>query len=159
MHIALERADQPEVVALISALDAYQMPLYPLESHHGIDIAALVQPHVLFAVARDDDGRAIGCGAVVPGPDFGELKRMFVLPEQRGRRVGHAILAFLEDAAARRGCRWMMLETGVRQPEALGLYARCGYTRRGPFGDYVDDPHSVFMAKPLAAPDSFHADP
>jgi putative acetyltransferase len=151
VHIALERADQPDVVALVSALDAYQMPLYPLESHHGIDIAALVQPHVLFAVARDADGRAVGCGAVVPGPGFGELKRMFVLPERRGRRVGHAILAFLEDTAARGGCTVLMLETGVRQPEALGLYARCGYVRRGPFGDYADDPHSVFIAKRIAA--------
>jgi putative acetyltransferase len=68
MRLALERPDQPEVLTLIDALDAYQQPLYPPPSHHGIDIAALLQPQVVFAVARDDAGAAIGCGAVVLGP-------------------------------------------------------------------------------------------
>ena len=40
-----------------------------------------------------------------------------------------------------------MLETGFLQPEALALYERHGYERCGPFGDYVDDPNSVFMRK------------
>ena len=53
-------------------------------------------------------------------------------------------------AAVARGCRLLQLETGPFQPEALGLYARCGYTRCGPFGDYADDPLSVFMAKRVA---------
>jgi len=43
----------------------------------------------------------------------------------------------------------MMLETGISQPEALGLYERSGYVRRGPYGDYPDDPLSVFMHKRL----------
>lgn len=71
MHIALESADQPEVVALIEALDAYQMPMYPLESHHGVDIAALAAPNVLFAVARDEQGAA----AVLSGACSTSLKR------------------------------------------------------------------------------------
>lgn len=41
------------------------------------------------------------------------------------------------------------LETGVYQPEALALYGRAGYVERGPFGDYVADPLSVFMEKEL----------
>jgi putative acetyltransferase len=56
MHIATEPANQPEVLALIEQLDAYQMPLYPAESHHGIDVAVLSQPNVIFAVARDPSG-------------------------------------------------------------------------------------------------------
>jgi putative acetyltransferase len=45
-----------------------------------------------------------------------------------------------------------MLETGIRQPEALGLYEQAGYKRRGPFGDYAEDPLSVFMQKRLTPP-------
>lgn len=56
MHICLERPDQSDVLALINALDAYQKPLYPAASHHGLDSAALAQPHVLFAVARNAGG-------------------------------------------------------------------------------------------------------
>jgi putative acetyltransferase len=43
-----------------------------------------------------------------------------------------------------------MLETGIYQPEALGLYERAGYVRRDPFGDYAPDPMSVFMQKTLS---------
>ena len=64
VHIAFESPDQPEVIALIAQLDAYQDTLYPPESRHSLDLRTLVQPHVIFAVARSADGRAVGCGAV-----------------------------------------------------------------------------------------------
>jgi len=60
MHISLERLDQSDVLALIDALDAYQKPLYPAVSHHGLESAAFAQPHVLFAVARNGDHRGGG---------------------------------------------------------------------------------------------------
>jgi len=146
--VAVELADQPEVVGLIDALDAYQKPLYPAESHHGIDIQALMRPNVHFAVARINAGAAIGCGAVVIEPEFGELKRMFVLPAHRGNGVARALLAFLEQQAHASGCTLFALETGIRQPEALALYERAGYVRCDPFGNYTHDPNSVFMQKP-----------
>jgi putative acetyltransferase len=149
VRVAIERPDQPEAIALVDALDAYQKPLYPAESHHGIDIAALLQPRVVFAVARTADGEAVGCGAFVAEGDWAELKRMYVLPAQRGQGVARAVLAFLEAEALRRGIGLMRLETGNLQPQALRFYERAGYLRRGPFGDYDDDPHSVFMEKPL----------
>lgn len=147
MRIAVERPDQADVVALIEALDAYQRPLCPPESHHGIPIEALLAPGVLFAVLRDDAGAAVGCGAVVLGNGLGELKRMFVRPERRG--AGHAarLLDFLQAQARARGCTTLALETGAQQAEAIALYERAGYARCGPFGAYVDDPHSVFMRK------------
>ena len=151
MRIALEPADQPDVLALIEALDAYQMPLYPPESHHGIDIAALSASNVLFAVARDDAGRALACGAIVLEREYGELKRMFTLPECRGQGLARSLLQRLETEAAARGCRDFMLETGYLQHEAIALYERLGYRRRGPFGPYAEDPNSVFMHKPSAA--------
>lgn len=147
MQIQLESPRQPEVVQLIDDLDAFQKPLYPPESHHGIDLNALDQPHVLFAVARSEQGVALGCGAMVLGADFGEVKRMYVRPEARGQGVARALLAFVEAEAVARGCTRFALETGPLQPEALALYARMGYEECGPFGDYPPGVHSVFMRK------------
>lgn len=149
--VAIERPDQPEVIRLIDALDAYQKPLYPAESHHGIDMEALLHPSVTFVVARGDDGRARGCGAVVMNGGWGELKRMYVLPESRGAGIAQAILSLLETSALERGAGVMLLETGNLQPEALRFYERAGYARRGPFGAYGPDPNSVFMEKRLAS--------
>jgi putative acetyltransferase len=147
MNIALEHPDQPDVIQLVEALDAYQKPLYPPECHYGIDIAALSAAHVLFAVARDQRGAAVGCGAIVLESAYGELKRMFVRPEHRGQGVAAKVLAFLENTAVARGCKQFTLETGISQPEALAFYARAGYVERGPFGNYPADPFSVFMEK------------
>lgn len=147
IRIRLESPDQPDVLALVEDLDAYQKPLYPIESFHGIDLAALTQPGVLFAVARDADGVALGCGAMVVGATHGEIKRMYTRPQARGLGIARRLLAFLEQQAQVRGCGLFRLETGYLQAEALHLYARCGYERRGPFGDYTDDPLSVFMEK------------
>ena len=99
MHIALESPDQPEVIALIAELDAYQESLYPPESRHPLDIAALTQPNVVFAVARDAAGCAVGCGALVLSPGFGELKRMYVHPQYRGQGIAANLLARLEAEA------------------------------------------------------------
>ncbi|HDR9185815.1 TPA: GNAT family N-acetyltransferase, partial [Burkholderia vietnamiensis] len=96
MTIALESPDQPDVIALIADLDAYQDTLYPPESRHALDLASLKQSNVLFAVARDIEGQAIGCGAIVVGPDFGELKRMYVSPRGRGQGIAKQLIAFLE---------------------------------------------------------------
>ena len=104
---------------------------------------------VLFAVARDGEHRAVGCGAVVLGAEFGELKRMYVSPRCRGQGVAKRLLGVLESQASRSGATVLMLETGPFQPEELGLYEACGYERRGPFGKYIDDPLSVFMQKRL----------
>lgn len=150
MRIGLETADHPEIRQLVAELDDYQKPLYPPESHHGIDIAALCAPNVLFAVVRDAGGSAVACGAVLLAGERGELKRMYTRPAQRGQGIGSALLRYLEAAALARGCRQLRLETGNLQRAALALYARHGYRECGPFDDYVDDPHSVFMSKPLA---------
>lgn len=148
MELALESPDQPEVVTLIDALDAYQKPLYPEESHHGIDLDALRDPAVAFAVVRMD-GIAVGCGAVVVRDAEAELKRMFVDPSRRGAGIGAALVAFLEAEAQRRGAEVARLETGIHQHAAIALYERAGYAMRGPFGEYVEDPMSVFMEKRL----------
>jgi len=150
MTIAFESPDQPEVIALVAELDAYQDTLYPPQSRHSLDLASMKQPNVLFAVARDHTGHAIGCGAIVLHPEFGELKRMYVSPRGRGRGIARKLLALLESQAIGSGCKVLKLETGPYQHEALALYASAGYERRGPFGDYTNDPLSVFMQKHIA---------
>lgn len=151
MSVALESPDQPDVLALIAALDAYQDTLYPPESRHLLDLAGLLMPSVWFAVARDGRGRALGCAAVVrQDADWGELKRMYVHPDARGLGLAGQLLRLLEAKAAQAGCRLLRLETGPRQPEALAFYAAAGFVRRGPYGGYWDDPLSVFMEKRLA---------
>ena len=154
--IAFESPDQPDVIALVSELDAYQDTLYSPESRHALDLASLKQANVLFAVARDGEGQAIGCGAIVLYPTFGELKRMYVSPRGRGQGVARKLLALLESRAISAGCKLLKLETGPYQHAALALYASAGYECRGPFGDYTNDPLSVFMQKNIAACSAAH---
>lgn len=151
MTLGVESPDQPDVIELIAELDAYQDSLYPPESRHALDLESLKQANVLFAVARDGTGKAVGCGAVVLCPEFGEIKRLYVAPRGRGQGVARKLLALLESRASDASCKLLMLESGPYQPEALALYESAGYERRGPFADYTNDPLSVFMQKRIAA--------
>ncbi len=150
MLVTKETPDQPEVIALIAELDAYQDTLYPAEARYALDLTSLKKPNVVFAVARDSEGKAIGCGAVVVSESYGELKRMYVRQENRGQGVAAQVLKKLEASASEMGCQELLLETGPYQPEALAFYNKQGYRRRGPFGAYPDHPLSVFMGKSLA---------
>ena len=104
-------------------------------------------------MARADDGEALGCGALrALGADAAEVKRMYVAPAARGRGIAEALLAELEDAARRRGWTTLRLETGPRQPEAIGLYSGAGYRPIAAFGAYVDAPDaedSLFFERDL----------
>ena len=151
MPVTLESPDQPEVVALIAELDAYQDTLYPPEARYALELSALKLPNVAFAVARDASQRAVGCAAVVVDGTQGELKRMYLRPAARGQGLAQQLLRVLESAASSMGCRQLCLETGPYQTEARAFYARQGFARRGPFGSYPDHPLSVFMEKRLPA--------
>ncbi len=147
--IALESPRQVEVERLLESLDAYQSALYPPDSNHFLDVDALAESNVRFFVARHGS-KALGCGALrIDGAGYGELKRMFVAPAARGLKLGRRILDRIEEEARREGLGWLRLETGIHQPEALGLYRSAGYVERDAFGDYRPDPLSVFMEKRL----------
>ena len=150
MPIAFETPDQPDVHVLIAELDQYLYALYPAESVYALDLRSLLQPNVRFAVARDDAGVALGCAAVVLTPAYGEIKRMYLRPSARGSGAAGQLMQVLAQAAANAGCAELVLEAGPHQPEALAFYTRCGFLQCGPYGDYPDDPYSVFMRKPLA---------
>jgi len=147
MRIAFETPDQPDVHALIAELDDHLYALYPAANVFALDVAALLHPNVLFAVARDTAGAALGCGAVVVTPEYGEIKRMYVRPAARGQGLARRLLLALEAQASALGCTAFVIETGPTLYEALALYERLGYKYRGAFGDYLDDPLSVFMQK------------
>jgi putative acetyltransferase len=143
--INTETPDQPEVRDMLARLDAYCAALYPAESNHLLDVASLMQGDVLFLVARDVDGAAVGCAALVNKQDYGEVKRMFVDERRRGLGTGRKLLEHLVMFARMSGLSVLRLETGIHQPEAISLYERMGFERRAPFGDYRDDPLSLFM--------------
>ncbi|KGF82668.1 GCN5 family acetyltransferase [Massilia sp. JS1662] len=145
MIINTETPDQPEVRDMLARLDAYCAALYPAESNHLMDIASLMQGDVLFLVARDVDGAAVGCAALVNKQEYGEVKRMFVDERRRGLGTGRKLLEHLVMFARMSGLSVLRLETGIHQPEAIGLYERLGFERRAPFGDYREDPLSLFM--------------
>nr|WP_316638503.1 GNAT family N-acetyltransferase [uncultured Roseateles sp.] len=149
LSITLERHDAPGVAALIADLDAYQRTLYPPESCYLLDLSSVPEPQLRFAVARDAHGVAVACCALVFCPGYGELKRMFVRHDQRGLGLARQLLSLLEAEARQARLPLLRLETGPKQHEALALYGRLGYQRRGPYGDYDEDPFSVFMEKAL----------
>ena len=134
---------------MLARLDAYCAALYPAESNHLMDIASLMQGDVLFLVARDVDGSVVGCAALVNKQEYGEVKRMFVDERKRGLGTGRKLLEHLVMFARMSGLSVLRLETGIHQPEAIALYERTGFVRRAPFGDYSEDPLSLFMEMPL----------
>ncbi len=151
VEIAIQKADPREtpVRALIDELHDYQARLYPAESNFGLDIDSLSQPEArFFAVAVD--GVILGCGGFWLHEDYAEVKRVYIHPKSRGLGLGRKIMAHIEREMLVEGRHIARLETGVSQPEALGLYRALGYVERGPFGDYpAGDPFCVFMEKRL----------
>src|SRR4051812_31696364 len=147
LTIRPEPADQPEVLRMIEVLDAQMTALYPPESNHLLDIAALSDPAVVFLVVRDDR-QAIGCGALLRDPrGWGEMKRMYVRPEYRGRGIGKRLFAELEGIAREVRLPVLRLETGIHNVDAAALYRSAGFLECEAFGDYHPDPLSVFMEK------------
>jgi ribosomal protein S18 acetylase RimI-like enzyme len=85
------------------------------------------------------------------GRDYAEVKRMYVRPAFRGRRIGQLVLDHLVEHARRHGLSLVRLETGIHQREAIALYERSGFRRIPPFGPYRDDPVSLCYEKRLAS--------
>lgn len=110
----------------------------------------LFAPTGRFVIVYDDEGQPIACGAIRRRDDeAAEIKRMYVRPAARGRGISRTILRELEATAMRYGYRALVLETGVRQPEAIALYETHGYTTIPNFGFYKESPLSVCYRKEL----------
>ena len=145
------RFDEPEIVALTAAQQAEMRGLYGGEADIGPtrDAWMFEPPDGAFLAARID-GRAVGCGGIARfDATRGELKRMYVEPGSRGLGIGRRLLAALEDEARSLGYVAVVLETGDRQPEALGLYTSSGYERIPCYGPYASRELSLCFEKAL----------
>jgi putative acetyltransferase len=148
--IVAERADTHDATTLINELEGHLGPLYPQESRHGFSVEKLLKEAVAFFVMRHD-GMPAGCGGVqLFDTQYGEIKRMYVRPQFRGLGLGKLMLQHLADYARQHGVTVLRLETGILQSEAIGLYERSGFQRIPPFGEYKEDPLSLFFEKRLA---------
>src|SRR5579862_4319002 len=115
--IVEERPDTADAIALIEELDAHLMPLYAAESRHGFSVEKLLRDNVAFFVTRYND-RPAGCGGVkLFGPEYAEIKRMYVRPEFRGLGLGKLMLNQLADYSQKHGVTLLRLETGIYQKE------------------------------------------
>jgi GNAT superfamily N-acetyltransferase len=153
--LELKRTDSvdEEFIKLVRLLDA------ELAERDGSDHAYYAQfnkidaiRHVIVAYAG---GQAVSCGAIkefAPGVMLGamEVKRMYTLPEYRGRGIAAAVLNELEMWAAELGFEKCVLETGQKQPEAIRLYEKSGYSLIPNYGQYEGLDNSVCFEKTLA---------
>ena len=133
--ITRESPMSEDAVALVGELEDYLDPLYPKWNQFGLSPDQLIEEQVAFFITRVD-GEPAGCGGVKFYPGFGELKRMYVRPRFRGTGLGKRMLEHLEAFARQRGETLLRLETGIYQPEAIGLYERMGFRPIPPFEPY-----------------------
>ncbi|GAB3401010.1 GNAT family N-acetyltransferase [Flindersiella endophytica] len=141
-----ERAESdPELAGLLDAAFA------ELVAKYGAGGRSHVREGARYLVLSVE-GRAVGCGAIQPfDAGIGELKRMYVAPDFRGRGLARKLLAELEDLALAAGFVALRLATGHKQPEAIGLYESSGYEQTEPYGKYVDQPGTHCYYKRLVA--------
>jgi len=100
-------------------------------------------------LALDNDG-PVGCGALKEyAPGVMEIKRMYVPPEKRGKGIASKVLSELEKWAGELSYSKCILETGKKQPEAIALYKKNGYTLIPNYGQYANVENSVCFEKQL----------
>ncbi len=147
--IKLERSDSSEALRLIQELTAELVAKYGDEDTGDFDPYKTNIERSCFVIAWLNN-EAIGCGALRPlDGNTGEVKRMYVVPLMRGKGVSRKILNELESAAKKFGYNKLWLETGVLQPEAIGLYEKDGYMRIKNYGIYINNPLSICFEKKL----------
>lgn len=152
--------DHPDARRLIAEVQAEYVQRYGGPDSSPVDPLEFQLPQGLFAVGyldaepvatggwRRHDGEHPQTSWAAP---VAEVKRMYVTTAARGRGYARTMLAYLEDTAREAGVRWLLLETGSRQPEAVQLYRSCGYQPVPPFGYYADRPLAIHLGKDLLA--------
>jgi len=139
-------SENPDFIKLVQQLDA------DLATRDGTDNAFYAQYNkidtIKHAVVAYLDNKPVACGAIKQfAPGTMEVKRMFTLPENRGQGTALKILAELEDWAHELSYQTCILETGKRQPEAIGLYKKAGYKIITNYGQYAGIENSVCFEK------------
>ena len=153
MTIAIQSADldTPEFAELIDTHAALMLSLSPPGSCHFLPMDSLKRPDVTVWEMRDGK-TLIGCGALQHlSETHGEVKSMHTLERYRGAGLGRRMLEHVIEMARARSYTRLSLETGSVEgfkPSRM-LYHSFGFEICPPFGDYVEDPHSVFMTRTL----------
>jgi putative acetyltransferase len=151
LEIGLDDPRRADVTALLERHLEFARSCTPPEFVFALDLDALTDPAITFCSARRS-GELLAVGALKAlDRTHGELKSMHTAAAARGQGVGAAMVRHLVDVARARGWTRVSLETGTQAEfaPARGLYARCGFTECGPFADYADTGHSVFMTLAL----------
>jgi GNAT superfamily N-acetyltransferase len=149
----------PDAALLVEEVQGEYVARYGGRDETPIDPTYFEEPNGAFFVGYLD-GRPVATGAwrrrtdvLVDGSSLtAEVKRMYVVPRARGLSLARAMLAHLEDTARESGAEVMVLETGLRQPEAIALYESSGYQPIAGFGYYKDAPLSRCLARSLLLP-------
>lgn len=140
--------DDPDAAALRERQEAEIRDRYEVdEPEPGVHPSAADM--TCFFVGYVDDEPAACGGLRAIDAEHGEVKRMYVVPEQRGSGLAVAVLSALEDDARARGWARVVLETGTKQPDAVRFYEREGYSSIPLFGDYIGEPTSLCFEKVL----------
>ncbi|MBX2862391.1 MAG: GNAT family N-acetyltransferase [Leptolyngbyaceae cyanobacterium MAG.088] len=140
--------------AIAAFLQAHLDEMYeitPPESVHALDLDSLRVPEITFWSVWEGNV-LVGCGALKELDTIsGEIKSMRTDKVHRGKGIASAMLKHIIQTAKQRNYTSLNLETGsmAEFAPARALYTRHGFEYRGPFGDYVADPNSVFMIKRL----------
>ena len=151
MDLRLDDLRHPAVIALLQEHLDWMHRISPPESVHALDLDALRQPDITFWTLWDGEALA-GCGALRElAQGQGEVKSMRTAQTHLRRGVAARMLGHILAEARRRGYARLSLETGSMAyfAPARALYSRAGFVPCGPFGDYVEDPNSVFMTRTL----------
>ena len=151
MDLRLDDLRHPDVIALLQEHLDWMHRTSPPESVHALDLDALRQPDIAFWTLWDGEALA-GCGALrALDATHGEVKSMRTAQTHLRRGVAATMLDHLLAEARRQGYARLSLETGSMDyfAPARALYARAGFRPCAPFGDYVEDPNSVFMTRVL----------
>jgi len=134
---------------LFDASERLLSSLYPAGSNHFVGPEAFDSDGSVLLGAFVGE-KAVGCaGWVATFPGEAEVKRLFVTEGFRSRGLGRALMEALHRRAVDSGITVLRLETGIHQTESLNLYRSLDYVETPPFGDYFNDPLSVFMKKKL----------
>lgn len=149
IEVRVESSLTPEARELISKSQAALTQVYSPEEIFSVNPEELAAPNAQFLVARDR-GEAVGCVALMDMMSYGEIKRLFVDSQARGRGLGRDLMRAAEELARDIGLRLLRLETGPELAEAVALYRDLDYKERSRYGDYKDQACSLFMEKRLA---------
>ena len=151
MEIREDDLTGPAIVRLLESHLENMKEVTPPESVHALGVDRLRSPEITVWSAWEGDV-LLGCGALkVLDPTSGEIKAMRTADAHTGKGVGSRVLEHIIAEGHRRAYSHLYLEAGASADfsAAQRLYRRYGFEYRGPFGDYIDDPNSVFMAKGL----------